>query len=328
MVNWRTPSRLLAPDERTFILCAPVIDRSGRYQAPTVTTRSGIRRRHVSYGLACWAVVQGLVTASLWAQDFPPVTQRVAQEQVVEAMQIEADLGYHMGISANSPRLTTSVIQTLVDDFRSRAPEGPPLLIHHDDWYAAYRQVTGLPDSLVPDFIALQRRYRQDQYIEYREEMNRITVKKGTAPDRVMSVLIGWPDGSDAPSEYSYIDSASSPHMQATNKRIERYRLLVYPDMVVQDQVEGIGGRPLGGALGAMFKVIGNGRVVWSRFAVSADGLLVTHSRAKKGFAGVTQTTTTYPDGTIDKDVPDDRPDLEAIADRLKQDLEIDYLDD
>jgi hypothetical protein len=273
--------------------------------------------------VTCMAL--GFSTASLPAQEFPDVTQRVALPQVVAAMQLEADMGYHLGISANSPRFTTSVIRTLVDDFRIRAPEGPPLLIHHDDWYQAYSEVTGLPDSLIPDFIALQRQYAQDQYIEYRESKNRISVKKGSPPTQVVSVLIGWPD---APSEYTYVDSASSPRMEATNKRIEHYRLLVYPDMVVQDQVEGIGGRPLGGALGAMFKVIGNGHVVWSRFAVSDDGLLVTHSRAKKGFAGVTQTTTTYSDGTIEKDVPEDRPDLEAISDRLKEDLEIDYLDE
>ena len=155
--------------------------------------------------------------------------------------------------------------------------------------------------------------------------MNRIVVKKGPSPAQVMSVLVGWPDGPDIPSEYTYVDSASSPSMLATNQQIVRYRLLVYQDMVVQDQVEGLGGRPLGGALGAMFKVIGSGRVVWSRFAVSQDGLLVTHSRAKKGFVGVTQTTTTYPDGTIEKDVPDDRPDLRDIETYLTQDLKIEY---
>ncbi len=271
------------------------------------------------------AVVLGPAATTLSAQELPDVTQRVARPQVVAAMQLEAAQGYHLGISANSPRLTTSVIRTLVDDFRTRAPEGPPLLIHHDDWYAAYREVTGLPDSLIPDFIALQRQYRQDQYIEYRERMNRIVVKKGPSPAQVMSVLVGWPDGPDAPSEYTYVDSASSPSMLATNQQIVRYRLLVYQDMVVQDQVEGLGGRPLGGALGAMFKVIGSGRVVWSRFAVSQDGLLVTHSRAKKGFVSVTQTTTTYPDGTIEKDVPDDRPDLRDIETYLTQDLKIEY---
>ena len=279
--------------------------------------------------LAFSTTALGLGAATLTAQEFPEVTRRVAKAQVIAAMRLEAAQGYHMGISANSPRFTTGVILTLVDDVRRRSPdvEEAPLLIHHEDWYQAYREVTGLPDSLIPDFIALQRQYRQDQYVEYRERLNRITVKKGTQPDQIMSVLVGWPDGPDAPSEYTYVDSASSPHMQATNQQMVRYRLLVYPDMVVQDQVEGLGGRPLGGALGAMFKVIGNGRVVWSRFAVSDDGLLVTHSRAKKGFFSVTQTTTTYPDGTIEKDVPDDRPDLQAIADRLKQNLKIDYLD-
>lgn len=54
--------------------------------------------------------------------------------------------------------------------------------------------------------------------------------------------------------------------MLAANKRIVCYRLPGYPDMVVvQDQVEGLVGRPMGGVLGAMFNVVAKGRVVWSR---------------------------------------------------------------
>jgi len=270
-------------------------------------------------------LASGLIVPPVSAQEFPTETQEIARTSVVAAMQVEADKGYHLGISANSPRLTTSVILALVEGARSRDADGPPLLIHHEDWYQAYREVTGLSDSLVPDFIALQREYRQDQYVDYRERTNQVTVKKGATPDLVITVLVGWPEGPDAVDEYTYIDSASSPSMLATNKRIVRYRLLAYPDMTVQDEVEGLIGRPMGGMLGAMFKVIGPGRVVWSRFAVSGDELLVTHSRAKKGFAGVTQTTTTFPDGTIEKDVPEDRPDLAEIETRLKQDLEVKY---
>jgi len=270
-------------------------------------------------------LISGLMVPPVPAQEFPTETQEIARSQVVAAMQVEAGKGYHMGISANSPRMTTSVILALVKDARSRSADGPPLLIHHEDWYQAYRQVTGLPDSLVPDFIALQRDYRQDQYIDYRARTNEIIVKKGRAPDLVLQVLVGWPDGPDVPAEYTYVDSASSPAMLATNKRIVSYRLLAYPDMTVQDEVEGLIGRPMGGVLGAMFKMIGPGRVVWSRFAVSQDGLMVTHSRAKKGFVGVTQTTTTYPDGTIEKDVPDDRPDLREIEAYLTQDLKMEY---
>lgn len=118
--------------------------------------------------LASSAITLGLGATALTAQEFPEVTRRVAKAQVIAAMQLEAAQGYHLGISANSPRLTTSVIRTLVDDFHTRAPEGPPLFIHHHDWYAAYQEVTGLPDSLIPDFIALQRQYHQDQYLEYR----------------------------------------------------------------------------------------------------------------------------------------------------------------
>jgi hypothetical protein len=231
-----------------------------------------------------------------------------------------------MGISANSPRLTTSVLLALVRAARDTAPNGPPLMIHHDDWYAAYQTATHLPDSAVPDFIALQRQYGQDQYIDYRAEHTGITVKKGPTPDLVVNVLVGWPNGPEVADEYTYVDSASSPSMLATNKRIIRYRLVAYSDMTMQDQVEGIVGRPLGGMLGAMFKVIGPGRVVWSRFAVSEDGLLVTHSRAKKGIASVRQTTTTFPDGTLEKDVPADRPDLQAIEDRLTRKVELEYL--
>ena len=87
--------------------------------------------------LASSAITLGLGATALTAQEFPEVTRRVAKAQVIAAMQLEAAQGYHLGISANSPRLTTSVIRTLVDDFRTRAPEGPPLFIHHHDWYAA-----------------------------------------------------------------------------------------------------------------------------------------------------------------------------------------------
>jgi hypothetical protein len=267
-----------------------------------------------------------LGAAALQAQgEFPTTVQRVPLAAVTEAMTYQAGLGYHMGISANSPRLTTGVLLALVRAARDSSPEGPPLMIHHDDWYAAYQTATGLADDAIPDFIALQQEFGQDQYVDYRAAQNRVEVTRGEKPDLVVTVLVGWHEGPDAVDEYRYVDSASSPAMLAVNKRIIRYRLLAFPDMTVQDGVEGIIGRPMGGVLGAMFRVIGPGRVVWSRFGVSEDGLLVTHSRAKKGFASVTQTTTTYPDGTIEKDVPDDRPDLEAIEARLEEKLDVEY---
>ncbi len=278
--------------------------------------------------VAVGAVVATATAPQAWALqgDFPSPTHGVPRDQVAAAMLLEAQQGYNLRISANSPRFTANVLLALVRTARADRPEGPPLLIAFEDWYAAYVSVTRISRDSVPDFIALQREYRQNQYVDYRPEHTAIEVKKGPEPDLVVNVLVGWPDEPDGPSEYTYIDSASTPSMQATNKRIIRYRLLDYGDMIVQAEIEGIHGRPLGGAIGAVMSVIGNGRVVESRFAVSGDGLLVTYSRAKKGFISVRQTTTTYPDGTIDKDVPDDREDLLEIADRLKQDIEIKYL--
>ena len=41
----------------------------------------------------------------------------------------------------------------------------------------------------------------------------------------------------------------------------------------------------------------------------------------------VTTTVTVYPDGIMEKDVPDDRADLLELERRLKQPLEIDYVE-
>lgn len=75
--------------------------------------------------------------------------------------------------------------------------------------------------------------------------------------------------------------------MLATNKRIVRYRLLGYPDMVMQDQVEGLMGRPMGGVLGAMFNVVAKGRVVWSRrplvpLVIDGQNSLTAHYRQQE----------------------------------------------
>jgi hypothetical protein len=97
--------------------------------------------------------------------------------------------------------------------------------------------------------------------------------------------------------------------------------------MIIQDHIKGIGGRPLEGALGTVFKVVGDGRAVWSRFALSDDGLLVTYAEAAKGIFKVHPTTVTSSDGVVAKDIPEDRDDLRAIEARLKQKIEIDYDD-
>jgi len=276
-----------------------------------------------------WILILGgcamMPAASSRAQSFPEETHRVSAEDLRTAMGKEAAREYNLMVTTTATRFATAVILDLVAQARSERPAGPPLLLHYDDWYESYRLTVGLDSSEVPDFIALQREYHQSRYIDYSHEGTRITVKDGTEPKQVIHVMAGWPPGDGVPDRYRFVDSAASPTMRVTNKRWVSYWLLQYSDMIVQDQVEGIGGRPLEGALGTVFKVIGDGRAVQARFAVSEDGLLVTYATAAKGIFKVHPTTVTSPDGVVHKDVPKDRDDLREIETRLKRKLKVKY---
>ena len=105
------------------------------------------------------------------------------------------------------------------------------------------------------------------------------------------------------------------------------YRLLDFGDWAVYDEIEGITGRPMSGVLALLFQVIGEGHITHSRMAISEDGIQVSRATAEKAFMEVTTTVTVYPDGTMEKDVPADRSDLLELERRLKQPLEIDYVE-
>ena len=275
-----------------------------------------------------WILILGacaMMPAASRAQSFPENTHRVSAEDLRTAMGKEAAWEYNLMVTTTATRFATAVILDLVAQARSERPTGPPLLLHYDDWYESYRLTVGLDSSEVPDFIALQREYHQSRYIDYRHDGTRITVKKGPEPEQVIHVMSGWPPGDGVPERYTFVDSAASPTMRVTSKRWISYWLLQYSDMIVQDKVEGIGGRPLEGALGTVFKLLGDGRAVQARFAVSDDGLLVTYATAAKSIFKVHPTTVTSPDGVVQKDIPKDRDDLREIEKRLKQKLDVKY---
>ena len=127
------------------------------------------------------------------------------------------------------------------------------------------------------------------------------------------------------PTSYSYEDLLATPHLEVTNERLIAYRLLDVEGMVVYGEVEGLLGRPTSGILGALFKLIGKGRVNESRMLISRDGLQLSRAQARKWAMRVTQTVTVHPDGHMEKDVPKGRPDLAALAVRLEQPLRIRY---
>lgn len=187
-------------------------------------------------------------------------------------------------------------------------------------------QTTGLSPDQAPAFIRLGYEYGQDIAVDYGNDRVIQRVREGAAPSFALSVSIGWPRGPGARKSYSYEDTLSNPHLKVTNKSLITYRLLDFGDVVVYDEIEGLSGRPTSGILGFLFSIIGEGHVVQSRMAISADGLQVSRARAEKGFMRVVTTVTVHPDGRTEKEVPAGRPDLRALDARLRQPLRIDYL--
>jgi hypothetical protein len=139
------------------------------------------------------------------------------------------------------------------------------------------------------------------------------------------NVRLFWPDRPDKIRKFSFEDTLAVPKLKATNHQLMTFRFLVFPDMMVLDDIKGISGRPLSGVLGAIFKVIGEGNVDFARFSISTDGLQVLRSKATKLMISKTVTATIKPDGRGQNGVPEGRADMSAIEDRLKQPLELDY---
>jgi hypothetical protein len=246
----------------------------------------------------------------------------VREAEILEAM--KASQGYNLSATTNGPRFQAEVLMRLARKAREERPDGPELFIGHAEWFNAFLARTGLTRDTAPLFMRLANDHGQDVRIEYRPEL----VVENPGVDRLdfaATIEMSWPEGAGAPGSYSYADTVSTPQLKVTNQRLIKYRLLVIGDMVVFGQIEGLKGRPTSGILGALFSLIGEGDLKESRMILSNDGLQVSRTHAEKWTFGVTQTVTVYPDGHADKDTPDNRPDLRALATRLEAPLKIRY---
>lgn len=150
------------------------------------------------------------------------------------------------------------------------------------------------------------------------------SVVKGPKLKRALAVRVAWPASTGKPS-YSFEDLLARPTLQVTNHRQISYRLLAFEDRVMLDGIDGLTGRPNSGALGLLFKIIGEGAVQEYRMAVAADGVQVSRGRAKKAFISVESIVTVQPDGKAEKDTPKDRPDLAALEQKLAEPIEVKY---
>jgi hypothetical protein len=245
----------------------------------------------------------------------------VSREEILEAMRHSQ--GYALSATSNAPRLQAEVLLFLIRRAREQDPEQRPLFVGHQEWYEALLERTGLPPERAPLCARKAWEMRQDLVLDYRWERVIEEVAKGPRPRTVANVELFWRDRPGSPKKFSYDDLQSDPTLRVTQKQRIRYRLIDYADRRWYAEVSGLHGRPTSGALGLLFKVLGEARVVESRSALSADGLHIVRGRSRK--LGLTRvgSATIWPDGHARMGVPRDRPDLRALVNRLKEPLEI-----
>ena len=249
--------------------------------------------------------------------------ERAEQAAIADVMRGERAKGYDIKATANAMRMQVAVITELVREAQQRSGEHLPLLISHEEYFAAFLAATEVSEGQAPSFIRVAHQHGEDLIVEYRPGKVIRRVRRGPPPELAMTVCGGW--RAATPPSYSYEDTTSSPHVRSIHERVNSYRLLDFGTSVMHDEIEGIGGRATSGFLGALFNVLGDARAVRSRMTVAPDGTQLVVATARKGFS-VTQDVTVRPDGHTEAGVPDGRPDLVALRKLLRQPVEIDYV--
>ena len=245
----------------------------------------------------------------------------VSREEILAAMR--RCQGYTLNATANVPRLQAEVLLQLIRHGQATDPGRRPLHVGHREWYEAFLERTGLLADEAP--VCIRRPYEigQDLLLDYRRERVIDEVLKGPRPQTVANVRLFWPETPGAPKKYSYHDRLSDPNLRVTQKRVITYRLVDYGDRLWYADVDGLHGRPTTGALGVLFKILGEARVVETRSTLSRDGLQIVRGHGRKLLVNRVGTVTVWPDGHARMGVPEGRPDLVALAVRLKEPLEI-----
>ncbi len=266
----------------------------------------------------------GLPAEALYSQATPVPVYTVAREQVVAAMR--AERGYDISKTTNAGRFQGSVYLRLVRGARSEDTDSGVLRIAHDDWFEAFVQATGVAREDVP--VHIQRAYasRQSAYLDARPGAVVAEVRQGPRPLLAVNVRLSWPPGPGVPASYSFEDRFSEPEVLVHNDRVVTFRLLDFGGWTMFDEVSGSRIRPTTGALGVLFRLIGLASVSEVRMSTAADGTALARATARKLLIRVRETVTIMPDGRADRGLPDDRPDLRALEQRLRRELEIDYV--
>lgn len=270
----------------------------------------------------CAVCLAALLLASR-ATAQPERPTRVGKSDILQAM--TACRGYDLTATANASRFHAEVLLRLIRAARARDPEGSPLFLDRNDWFEAYRQRTALTAEQAPLFARLAWQHEQDTLVEHRHERV-LASAEGGAPEVAASVVLSWPARRDAARSYSYDDKRSTPNLRVTVDRVMTYRLLDFGDMILYAEIRGLHGKPTSGALGLLFKMIGEASILENRMAIARDGTQVSRGRGRKWGREVAATVVIAPDGRAEKGIPSGRADLATLEERLKRPLRLTFL--
>jgi hypothetical protein len=258
----------------------------------------------------------------------PPATEEplrvVTRSEVLAAMRKCS--GYSLTATSNNARLQAEVVLRLIHAAEGADAGRRPLLIGHREWYEAYLERTGLPSTLAPLAVRVSYQLEQDMIADYRRERVVDAVLQGPQPRTAANVWIYWPSGPGRPDTFSYDDKQSTPTLRVTQDRVISYRLVDYEDRLWYAEIHGLRGRPTSGGLGALFALIGEATLVESRSAIAQDGTSVVRGHARKWGFDKSETVTVSRNGRVSQGVPEGRPDLAALAQRLAEPLEVRFL--
>ena len=247
---------------------------------------------------------------------------RVSRQEIREAMHGHGP--YSLTSTTTSMLFGSRTLLALVRQRRRAAPGSTQLFINHADWFAAHRETAGVAYEQMSEAARAGFEHRQDVLVDYGPAVVR-GITEGPAPLTAIDVTIAWSDSADVPGSFRYHDTLSVPKVDVFNQRVIRFRMLEYDAALVFDEVSGISVRPLG-FLSALFGVLGNPDLKETRLAISHDYWQVVRGRVKV-LPGISKTGTAFiePGGQGHEDPPDDRPDLQELAQRLRQPVEVRY---
>jgi len=242
----------------------------------------------------------------------------VPREELVKAMEEQKQEGYNIMATTNGSRFSAGVLLHLVQWAKQVDSTQTALLVHHEDNFRAYLQVAQVDSAKAPTFVKLAYKYGQDEIVVYSKVIKRIV--EGSQPITSLSVL------ASSKSDFSYKDTYSKPKLKVHNGKRITYRLLDFGNRIVYDRIEGLSGRPIDGILGTLFSIIGEGDAKYAAFSTK-DSLQVMYSVAKKGPFTKKPMTTIYPRGEVVNGIPNKRKDLSQLAELIKRQVEIEYVD-